>query len=112
MDFSTKGWNVSNYDNSDKNSLTNRCPYMRKPRDPSRMPRILKKIALIWEKNPDLRFIQLVMAVGYSKGSDSFYMEDETLEQLLDIEMKKHGIIFEIKEQADENGFVDGERLS
>ena len=43
-------------------------------RDPKRIPRILDQIRVIWEKNPDLRFCQLI---GNCWGTeDPYYKED------------------------------------
>ena len=51
-------------------------------RDPKRIKRILKTIEDIWEKNPDLRFTQLIMN-ALNMNSDPYYIEDDVLEKSL-----------------------------
>ena len=45
-------------------------------RNPDRLPDVLAEIYSIWQKMPDMRLGQLIMAVG---GEDLFFMEDEVL---------------------------------
>lgn len=47
-----------------------------KPRDPKRIPKILKRLWLVWEKNPDLRLSQLIQNV-FPNGA--YHIEDEVL---------------------------------
>jgi len=42
-------------------------------RDPSRIPIILERLRLVWEKNPDLRLGQLIQNLEKS----FFYLEDD-----------------------------------
>ena len=60
-------------------------------RDPKRIKRILKKLEKVWIKCPDLRLGQSLENIAKSKGVDLFYLEDNSLERILD------GIIEEIK---------------
>lgn len=49
-------------------------------RDPKRIPKILKRLKKIWEKNPDLRLAQLIGNVYPCTSSDyidPYYIEDE-----------------------------------
>jgi hypothetical protein len=51
-------------------------------RDPDRIWPIVHKLGQLWERNPDLRFFQLIRTLDGAK-TDSFYTEDdETLELL------------------------------
>lgn len=52
------------------------------PRDPNRIPRILKEIERIWTKNPDLRLSQLISNCWHYK-DDIFFGEDDILEERL-----------------------------
>lgn len=53
-------------------------------RDKQRIISILDKLKLIWEKYPDLRFFQLLNAIGFSSNKDWFYLEDTDLEEILE----------------------------
>ena len=57
-----------------------------KMRDPSRIPKILNKLRLLWEKYPDLRLGQLVENARCSQSVkvDTFNIEDDALEEGLD----------------------------
>lgn len=50
-------------------------------KDPKRIDRILKLINGIWKKGPDLRLCQLIG--NCFEAGDSYYKEDEELEQKL-----------------------------
>ena len=54
-------------------------------RDPARIERILNKIGVIWEKNPDLRFGQLMYCLFdlFKVEKDIFIIEDDKLEETL-----------------------------
>lgn len=58
-------------------------------RDPKRIPTILHKLHILWEKNPDLRLGQIVenakAASKVSPKMDTFYIEDEVIEEGLDL---------------------------
>jgi len=43
-------------------------------RDPKRIPKILKRLQKVWNKNPDLRLAQLL---GNVWRGDPYYVEDE-----------------------------------
>ncbi len=51
-------------------------------REKERIDRILSKIKILWEQNPDWRLGQLI--VNVSKRDDPFYFEDTLLEKELD----------------------------
>lgn len=58
-------------------------------RNPERIDRIIAKLGVIWKKNPDLRFNQLILNLikEYNKdylGDDCFYMEDDKFEKILE----------------------------
>ena len=56
-------------------------------RDPERIPKILEKIRILWEKNPDWRLGQLLenaKDISDSHWIDTWSMEEEMLEQGLD----------------------------
>lgn len=51
-------------------------------RDPARIDRVLGTIRKIWTDFPDLRLLQLLLAVVHA-GEDPFYLEDDELERRL-----------------------------
>jgi hypothetical protein len=51
-------------------------------RDPNRIPGILKRIQVVWEKYPDLRLGQMVWNAAHPY--DSFNIEDEYLVKRLE----------------------------
>lgn len=53
-----------------------------KPRDPERIPRVLGKLALLWESEPDLRLGQII--VNLTGRADPFNVEDDRVEAALD----------------------------
>jgi len=57
-------------------------------RNPSRIGPIIKIITEIWHYHPDLRLLQLLMAVSLEFYGDLFYLEDDTLYEYL-VEYKK-----------------------
>ncbi len=76
-------------------------------REPERIERIIKKLQNLWNKYPDLRFLQLIytLQVKYSQSHnnlglvgdaingptayDHFYLEDTDFERFLDEIIKK-----------------------
>ena len=52
-------------------------------RDPKRIDRILKLIKKIWKKNPGLRLCQLIDNCTYLYKEDSYYIEDNIIEERL-----------------------------
>lgn len=46
-------------------------------RNPDRIPKILAEICQIWQRQPDMRLGQLIVAAN--KNRDPFYIEDEEL---------------------------------
>lgn len=62
-------------------------------RDPNRIRRIIEKIYIIWSTHPDMRLLQLVLGL-IEQDKDPFYVEDDTLEAMLDkmIENMKKGL--------------------
>lgn len=50
--------------------------------DPSRIPRILDKLRLLWEKNPNQRLIQLLINAEpiIRNGAHAFSLDDSDLE--------------------------------
>jgi hypothetical protein len=55
-------------------------------RDPDRIPRILTKIQILWEMQPDTRLIQMLMNLQGSMVPtyNAFYVEDTVIEGYLD----------------------------
>ena len=61
-------------------------------RESFRIERITEKMELVWRRNPDLRYVQLVSAIlsyGANTGvirarDDYFYLEDNDFEAILD----------------------------
>lgn len=53
-----------------------------KPRDPARISRVLGKLALLWESEPDLRLGQII--VNLTGRADPFNVEDDRVEAALD----------------------------
>lgn len=61
------------------------------PRDKKRIPEVLDLIKSIWERNPDLRLMQLLGNL-FEYGYDSYYVEDDKLiEKLNEIYNKNTG---------------------
>ena len=52
-------------------------------RDPKRIKPILEKLEIIWNKNPDFRFGQLVDNLINTR-ADIFYVEDTLFEKRID----------------------------
>lgn len=56
-------------------------------RDPQRIDRILGLIGVLWKKQPDMRFNQLIENIRFYCDSDkelvAFYWEDEQFEEAL-----------------------------
>jgi hypothetical protein len=48
-------------------------------RDVKRIPKILRKLKEIWEKNPEMRLGQLIENAFLYLGKDIYYVEDEDL---------------------------------
>ena len=46
-------------------------------RNPERIPVVLEKLREFWEKNPDLRFGQIVEIIYFQNETDKFYVEDD-----------------------------------
>ena len=59
-------------------------------RDIKRIKRILNKIDVLWQENPDLRLCQLIYKIlgesKYLSDNDWFYVEDDYLESLINVE--------------------------
>ncbi len=53
-------------------------------RDPNRMPVLLMKLQELWEKYPDMRFMQLINNLQTREGNDMFYVEDDMFIELID----------------------------
>ena len=53
-------------------------------RNKERIPVILDKLRIVWENNPDMRFFQLLNAIGFDSHQDHFYCEDIELNDVLD----------------------------
>ena len=53
-------------------------------RDPRRIKPILESLELLWRRNPDYRFGQLIQNLFVDAGSNHvYYMEEDVLEELL-----------------------------
>jgi uncharacterized protein YihD (DUF1040 family) len=48
-------------------------------RDPNRIPVILERLRVAWEKHPDLRLGQVIANASECRISRLFYLEDEAL---------------------------------
>ncbi|HPG30412.1 MAG TPA: hypothetical protein PKY81_07425 [bacterium] len=61
-------------------------------REKERMERIFSKIKLVWDKDPDLRLMQLLINAVQPKdpSSELYYYEDTNLEKQLDNFIQKH----------------------
>lgn len=55
-----------------------------KMRDEKRINKILGKIKKYWERNPDMRFNQLLINLGVIPDGRHWNMEDDLVEELLD----------------------------
>ena len=56
-------------------------------RDKSRIPKILKRLEVIWEKHPDLRLLQLIGNIypcTEHEWIDPYHIEDETFISVLE----------------------------
>lgn len=53
-----------------------------KPREPERIPGVLRTIQMIWEEKPQLRLGQLLLN-AVPNGTDPYNIEDEELEAML-----------------------------
>jgi len=55
-------------------------------RNPEHIEKIIKKLNVIWQKHPDLRFCQLIsnVTVPTYGNNDIFYLEDDVFESALD----------------------------
>lgn len=54
-------------------------------RDPKRIPEILKEIERIWNKNPDLRLVQLLLNVMTPFNAPYCMEDDKLLKKLKDM---------------------------
>lgn len=53
-------------------------------RDPARIDRIMRKLACVWEFQPDTRFFQLIDNTFCLPGVDPYHIEDDKVEAKLD----------------------------
>ena len=54
-------------------------------RDPERIISILSKVHEVWNRWPDMRFGQLLIALDVAhEGTDIFYIEDDVMEEKID----------------------------
>lgn len=75
-----------------------------RPRDPQRIKSMLRKLAIIWWANPELRLGQLLYNIRLvNQDIDLFYMEDDRLETYLDKELRKMGVV--VDEATDEESY-------
>lgn len=63
--------------------------FFNKPRNPNRIHEIMDKLQIIWEQSPDLRFFQLLNAMGLDSRVDYFFLEDDELLHILNEEINK-----------------------
>ena len=54
-------------------------------RDPKRIPETLKEIEIIWNKNPDLRLVQLLLNVMTPFNAPYYIEDDKLLKKLKDM---------------------------
>ena len=52
-------------------------------KDKKRIPKILKEIKKVWEKNSDLRFGQFILNISFTSKCDLYYLEDDELVKVL-----------------------------
>jgi uncharacterized protein YihD (DUF1040 family) len=57
-------------------------------RDVYRIDRIIEKLRKAWGSDYDLRFCQFISNITSSYGPDTFYLEDDQFEKLLDACLK------------------------
>lgn len=72
-------------------------------RDPERIPEMIRKVVEIWEKNPDLRLMQLMMNPCGLSTQEIYYMTDEELMVKLD-ETYNFDTVEEIHKDIDDKG--------
>ena len=63
--------------------------FFNKPRNPNRIHEIMDKLKILWENSPDLRFFQLLNAMGLDSRVDYFFLEDDELLHILNEEINK-----------------------
>ena len=63
--------------------------FFNKPRNPNRIHEIMDKLKILWEQSPDLRFFQLLNAMGLDSRVDYFFLEDDELLHILNEEINK-----------------------
>lgn len=63
--------------------------FFNKPRNPNRIPEIMDKLKILWENSHDLRFFQLLNAIGLDSRADYFFLEDDELLHILNEEINK-----------------------
>lgn len=63
--------------------------FFNKPRNPNRITEIMDKLQIIWKQSPDLRFFQLLNAMGLDSRVDYFFLEDDELLHILNEEINK-----------------------
>ena len=63
--------------------------FFNKPRNHNRIPEIMDKLQIIWEQSPDLRFFQLLNAMGLDSRVDYFFLEDDELLHILNEKINK-----------------------
>lgn len=63
-------------------------------RNPQRIKPLVRKLMGVWMANPDLRLGQLMFFVsrGYTE-TDIFYVEDDVMEEALDRELERMGLV-------------------
>jgi len=59
-------------------------------RDPTRIPRILRKLETAWTAAPDLRLCQLAVCLAGPQRNDLFNVEDDKIEASLDEWIKRN----------------------
>ena len=60
--------------------ITKECQVRNQPRDPKRIPKILKRLEKLWKQSPHLRLIQLLENPFPVDGvRNEYYLEDEKL---------------------------------
>lgn len=56
-------------------------------RDPQRIDRIINKLRDYWKIYPDLRFNQLIDNILCKNKIDTFYLEDDEFEQMINLKI-------------------------
>ena len=54
-------------------------------RDPNRIHKVMIAVEALWNKYPDLRFMQLINNLQCAYGNDMYYVEDDKFKDLIEL---------------------------